>query len=215
MNATPQLERSLRYLLAWAPAVEAAKATLAQRRVSDAVLHAGTLSFSARSTIGGFSGATNYLTGAIVGAQELAMTRGWIEAAVATFTTGNTRRDRDLRAALDVARHPTMQFALRGATVVSVSLGGRDVTTVLLHGALSIRGVTRQVELPATITRNAAISRVTSAFALNLADYGVGEPTKWLGLLRVHPRIDVRVNLWFVDRLLEVTDDAPARARPA
>src|SRR5690242_17835540 len=58
MSATPNLERSLRYLLAWAPAVEAAKTTLARRAVPDAALHAGTIRFQARTTLGELGGAT-------------------------------------------------------------------------------------------------------------------------------------------------------------
>jgi polyisoprenoid-binding protein YceI len=203
MNATPNLERSLRYLLAWVPAVEAAKTALAHRAVPDAALHAGTLSFQARTTFGELVGTTNSVTGAILGARAYAMTRGWVEAPTATLTTGARWGDEALRAALDVGRHPTMHFALRGATVVSVSLGGRDVTTMLVHGAITLRGVTRRVELPATITRSAAITRVTSAFPIDVTDYGVAGLTRLFGLARVHPRILIRVNLWFVDRLTE------------
>src|SRR5690242_6479053 len=215
MKTASSLERSLRYLLAWAPAVEAAKTALTQRSLPDAALHAGTLSFHARTLLGEFTGSTALMTGAIVGAPEYAMVRGFVEAATATLGTGSRRGDQALRTALDVGRHPTMQFALRGATVVSASLGSRDVTSVLLHGALSIRGITRRVELPATITRSAAITRVTSAFPLDLGDYAITRLSRLFGLVRVQPRIDVRVNLWFVDRLLEISDDACAIARPA
>ena len=203
MNATPNLERSLRYLMAWAPAVEAAKTTLARRAVPDAALHAGTLSFQAHTTFGELAGATTTVTGAIVGARDYTMARGWLDAPLATLATGTRWADRALRASLDVERHPTMHFALRGATVVSASLGGQDVTTLLLHGALTLRGVTRRVELPATVTRSAAISRVTSSFSIDVADYGVVALTKLFGLARVQPRILVRANLWFVDRLSE------------
>lgn len=206
MNGTSNLERSLQQLLAWAPAVEAAKVALTQRAIPDAALHAGTISFQAHSTFGAFGGATTTLTGAIVGAQDVAMTRGWLEAPVVTLGTGNARRDRALRAALDADRFPSLRFALRGATVVSVSLGKRDVTSLLLYGALTIHGVTRRVELPATITRTAAITRVTSAFRLNLTDYGIAPARRLLGLLRVRNEIDVRANLWFVDRLMSVSD---------
>jgi polyisoprenoid-binding protein YceI len=214
MRTTPSLEHSLRYLLAWAPQVEAAKAALAQRVVPDAALHAGTLSFEARTTLGRFTGSTTLVTGAIVGASEYARAHGFVEVGMATFGTGSSRRDRALRMAFDVAHHPTVQFALRGATVVSVSLGDRDVTSVLLHGALTMHGITRRVELPASLTRSAAITRVTSSFPLDLRDYGVTRLSRLFGLLRVDPRIDVRVNLWFVDRLLEISGE-PEAARPA
>jgi polyisoprenoid-binding protein YceI len=203
MRTSPDLERSLQYLLAWAPAVEAAKAALTQRPIPDAALHAGTLSFEARGTFGRFTGSTSLVTGAIVGAQDYSATRGFVEFTTASLTTGNWRRDRDLRGALDVARYPTIQFALRRVTVASVSLGMRDVTSVILHGALTIRDVTHPIELPATITRTAVITRVSSAFTLDLADYGITRLTHLLGLLRLRRLIDVRVNLWFVDRLIE------------
>lgn len=203
MNATPNLERSLRYLLAWAPAVEAAKTTLARRAVPDAALHAGTLGFQARTTFGQLGGATNSVTGAILAARDYTTLRGWVEAPLATMATGARWADRALRAALDVEGHPTMHFTLRGATVVSASLGGQDVTTLLLRGTLTLHGVTRRVELPATITRTAAISRVTSAFSIDVADYGVVRLRRLFGLARVQPRILVRANLWFVDRLSE------------
>jgi polyisoprenoid-binding protein YceI len=215
MNATPNLERSLRYLMAWAPAVEAAKTTLSQRAVPDAALHAGTVSFQAQCTFGQLLGSTSVVTGAAVGAHDLTMARGWVEADVATFGTGGGRRDRALREGLDIGRHPTIHFSLRRTTVVSVSLGARDVTTVLLHGALTVRGTTRRTELPATITRTAAITRVTSAFPLDLADYGVDGLRRMLGIIRVNPVIQVRVNLWFVDRVLAVSDDERAERRQA
>lgn len=203
MNATPNLERSLRYLLAWAPAVEAAKTTLARRAVPDAALHAGTLGFQARTTFGTLGGVTNSVTGAILAARDYTTLRGWVESPLATIVTGTRWADRAVRAALDVERHPAMHFTLRGATVVSASLGGQDVTTLLLRGTLTLRGVTRRIELPATITRSAAISRVTSSFWIDVADYGVVRLTRLFGLARVQPRIFVRANLWFVDRLNE------------
>jgi len=201
MNASPNLERSLRYLLAWAPAVEAAKTTLARRAVPDAALHAGTLGFQARTTLGELSGATTSVTGAILGARDYTTVRGWLDAPLATIATGRRWLDRAVRASLDVEQYPTMHFTLRGATVVAASLGGEDVTTLLLRGALTLRGVTRRVELPATITRSAAISRVTSAFAIDVRDYGIAKLTGCFGLARVQPRIFIRANLWFVDRL--------------
>jgi hypothetical protein len=73
---------------------------------------------------------------------------------------------------------------------------------------MTIRGVSRRVELPSTITRSASITRVTSRFNLYLPDYGVTRLSGFFGLVRVQPRIEVRVNLWFIDRLMSVSDDA-------
>jgi polyisoprenoid-binding protein YceI len=176
--------------------------------VPDAALHAGTLSFHARTRFGTLIGSTTNIIGALVGAQDHSMARGWVEATVATLATGRARADRYVRRALDANRHGSIQFALRGVTVVSVSLGIRDVTSVVLHGVMTIRGVSRRVELPSTITRSASITRVTSRFNLHLPDYGVTRLSGLFGLVRVQPRVEVRVNLWFIDRLMPVSDDA-------
>ena len=142
------------------------------------------------------------MTGALLGSHEYAATRGWVEAPVGTLATGNERRDRDLRASMEVTRYPTMRFDLSGATFVTSEFGTPDSSVVVLHGSLSIHGVTRRVDLPATVMRRADTTRVTSVFGLDLGDYGIGGLTKMFGLLRMQRAIDVRVDLRFVDRPL-------------
>jgi len=93
-----------------------------------------------------------------------------------------------------------MRFALSGATIVSIaSLGNEDSTTLLLRGTFSIHGVTRRVELPATVTRMADTTRVKAVFPLDLHDYEIGGLTKMFGMLRMEREIEVRVDLLFVD----------------
>ena len=200
VRRTPNLERCFRYLLAWAPVAAAGTTLQAQRQIPDAVLRSGMLSFLGHATVGDFVGKTSVVSGAIVGGREYAATRGWVEAPVATLATGNARRDRDLRSSMEVERHPVMRFALSGATIVSIaSLGNEDSTTLLLRGTFSIHGVTRRVELPATVTRMADTTRVKAVFPLDLHDYEIGGLTKMFGMLRMEREIEVRVDLLFVD----------------
>src|SRR5213075_2968425 len=110
MRKTVNLQRSLRYLLAWAPAVGIARSVPAQRLVPDAALQSGTLSFLGHATVGDFVGTTTNVMGAILGGRDYAAARGWVEALVRTLVTGNERRDRDLRASMEVDRYPMMHF---------------------------------------------------------------------------------------------------------
>jgi polyisoprenoid-binding protein YceI len=195
-----KLERSFRYLLAWGTVAASATALGAQRPVADAVLRSGTLSFHGRATVGDFVGTTSSVTGVIAAGSDYGGTTGWVEAPVATLLTGNDRRDRDLRASMEVERFPAMRFTLSGVTVVtSASLGAAESMAVLLHGILLIHGVARHVDLPATIVREGDTTHVTTAFPLDLHDYDIGGLTKMLGMLRMQPGIDVRVDLRFVD----------------
>ena len=157
----------------------------------DAVLVSGRLSFVGHATLGDFVGATTTMTGVVTG--DLANPHGWVESQVATLATGNDRRDRDMRASLEVSLYPTMRFDL-GRT--SLGSGGE----LILHGTLSIHGVSRIVDLRSTLVRSADTLRVTAEFPLDLADYRIGGLTKLFGVLRMERRIEVQLDLRFVDR---------------
>jgi polyisoprenoid-binding protein YceI len=165
-----------------------------------AVLQAGTLSFSAHATVGDFTGSTTTMTGAVTG--DLPDARGWVEARIATLATQNEHRDRDLRASMEVEQYPAMRFTLARATGATASGGA---AAVVLHGTLTIHGVTRPVDLPATIDRSADTIHVTAAFPLDLHDYRIGGLTKMLGLLRMDPHIEVHVDL----RFLSTSSESP------
>jgi polyisoprenoid-binding protein YceI len=162
-----------------------------------ALLRSGTLSFLGRATIAGdFVGSTNSVTGAAEG--DLSDARGWVEAPVATLGTGNVHRDRDLRASLDATIHPVMRFDLVSTTTLAWAHDAADTVTLLLHGNLTVHGVTRNVDLPAVASCIADTIHITTAFPLDLAEYRVGGLTRMFGLLRMHRWVDVHVDLWFL-----------------
>jgi len=158
-----------------------------------AMLQSGTLSFSAHATVGDFIGSTSTITGAVT--SDLPDARGWVQAPVATLVTHNDHRDRDLRSSMEVEKYPTMRFTLARMSEAPAS---GATGAVILHGTLTIHGVTRDVDLPATVERSADTIHVTSAFPLDLHDFRVGGLTKMLGLLRMDPHIEVHVDLRFL-----------------
>jgi polyisoprenoid-binding protein YceI len=162
----------------------------------NAVLRSGTLSFTGHSTVGDFVGTTTTVSGGVTGNAELANASGWVEAPITTLSTGNGLRDRDLRAAMDVAKYPTMRFELAGVTV---GPAGAPSDTVIgaLRGALTIRGVTRDVAISATLIAAGDTIDVSGAFPVDLADYKVEGLTKLFGALRVRRNIEVRFRVRF------------------
>jgi polyisoprenoid-binding protein YceI len=162
----------------------------------NAVLKSGTLSFTGHSTLGDFVGTTTAVSGGVTGNAELANARGWVEATVATLSTGNGLRDRDLRNTMDVAKYPTMRFELAGVTVESTAAPS-DTVTGALRGALTIHGVTRDVAIPATLIRVGDSVDVSGAFPVDLPEYKVGGLTRLLGTLRVQRKIAVRFHVRF------------------
>jgi polyisoprenoid-binding protein YceI len=159
-----------------------------------ATLQEGALSFDGHATMGDFVGTTTSVTGAATAGPDLASTRGWVEAPVATLHSGNKLRDRDMRAVLEVDKHPSMRFDLTGVTVRSTSADRSDVT---LHGTLRLHGVSRSVDIPATVAREGDVARVVATFPVNVSDYEVRGLTKMLGMLRMQERIEVHLALRF------------------
>ena len=159
-------------------------------------LLSGTLSFLGHATVGDFVGSTSQVLGELTG--DLASARGWVEAPVATLDTHNERRDRDLRASMEVDRYPTMRFDLDSAVTVSSHQHAGERFDVLLHGRLAIHGVTRVVELPAAVSRRGDTLHVNAVFPLDVTAYRVGGLKKLFGILRMRRQIEVRADLRFV-----------------
>jgi polyisoprenoid-binding protein YceI len=87
----------------------------------------------------------------------------------ASINTRNERRDTHLRGAdfFDVAKYPTITFA-------STSVARTSPTTGVVTGDLTMRGVTRQVQVPVTVKfYEGGRGRFLGAFAVRRRDYGI------------------------------------------
>lgn len=161
--------------------------------VASGTVAEGTLSFDGRASAGDFTGTTSSVTGEMKGGDGLDAVRGWVEAPVATLKTGNDRRDRDLNKSMESDKYPAMRFDLDGVTAG----GTGDNVPATLKGRLTIHGVERAVELPASVVLGADNVRVHSDFPLNLKDYKIGGLTKLMGMLRMYEDIKVHVDVTF------------------
>ena len=116
----------------------------------------------------------------------------------ASIDTNNDRRDNHLRSAdfLDVASHPTITFASSKLS----TMDGKHV----LHGDLTIRGMTNAVEIPIEIVGPVmAMGNTVVGFAgsltINRHDYGVAwSRTLDNGGLVVADEVEIEVNGEFI-----------------
>ena len=171
-----------------------------------ATLREGSLSFDGHATTGDFVGTTTSVTGAATAGPDLATARGWVEAPVATLHSGNKLRDRDMRSVMEADTYPSMRYDLTGVTVRAASADSSDVT---LHGTLRLHGVSRSVDIPATVARDGDVVRVVGTFPVNVSDYQVCGLTKMLGMLRMKERIEVHLALRFDVAPHEAAADVP------
>lgn len=94
---------------------------------------------------------------------------------VRTISTGIGARDRHLLKPdyFDAERFPTMQFVSTGWTAANASTG-------TLSGKLTIKGVTRPIQVPVQMASLATGgTRLTARFTINRRDFGVGD-NSWL-----------------------------------
>jgi polyisoprenoid-binding protein YceI len=154
----------------------------------------GTLAFDARATLGDFTGTTDSVRGQLTGGDSLAAVRGWVEAPVSSFRTGNGRRDRDLLKSMESEVHPFIRFELEG---VEPLWERGDSASVVLVGRFTIHGETRPERLNALVHRGSEGIRVTTELPMNVKDYKVGGLSKFLGTFKMHPDIKVRVDVTF------------------
>jgi polyisoprenoid-binding protein YceI len=103
--------------------------------------------------------------------------RGRIVVEVASIDTANRSRDDHLRSPdfFDAERHPRAVFEL---TAVRAE-GGRTVAT----GELTIRGVTRALSVPVTVTVADDAVRAAGRFVVNRREFGVAYQS-WLNPVR-------------------------------
>ena len=189
--------RKYRLLLAMltCPGLVGAPVLSAQERpVSSGRVVSGTLSFDGHATVGDFVGTTKVVSGQVTGAPALSAVHGWVEAPVRTLTSGNGKRDKDLNKSMESSQYPNIRFELSGVTPRG---GTADSVAAVLHGALLIHGVTRKVNLPATVHFEGDKARVRSDFPLSLKDYRIGGLSKLLGVLKMYDGIEVHVDLLF------------------
>jgi polyisoprenoid-binding protein YceI len=103
---------------------------------------------------------------------------GRVVVEVASIDTANQRRDDHLRSPdfFDAARHPQAVFAL---TTVRAESGGQTVVA----GELTIRGVTRPLSVPVTVTVADDSVRAAGRFVVNRRQFGVAYQS-WLNPVR-------------------------------
>ena len=162
--------------------------------IPPAQVREGTLSFDGHATVGDFTGVTTEVSGRITGGRSLAEVRGWVEAPARSLRTGNAKRDRDMYKSLEVDKFETIRFDLDRA-LPGVAYGDSVVTT--FFGQFTIHGVTRPDSFPASVVFRDGAIRVRADLPLNLKDYKIGGLSKMLGILKMHERIEVHVDVTF------------------
>jgi polyisoprenoid-binding protein YceI len=133
--------------------------------------------FVMRDNRGGFTGATDRIEGAVVVSEAdagafVATVEARIDAR--TLGTGIGFRDAQMRRDfLQTDRYPFIEF--RG-TAVSRDRPGAGSLRAVLRGALTIRGVTREIEMPIVVIAPGDEYRASGEVVVRLSEFGIPIP---------------------------------------
>ncbi len=105
------------------------------------------------------------------------VTMAEIIADLSKIQTDRPGRDGKVKQALDTGNHPESTFVLNGQTELG-DLPDEGITIeVIADGALTIKGVTNDVEVVLAATLVGEIVTVVGTFGIDFADYGIRAPT--------------------------------------
>ena len=133
----------------------------------------GTLSFDYRVTFVGVRGTTTDLTAEVeYRASALAASAGTVTVRAASIRTGNGLQEDHMRGAMGTDRFPNIVYALSGVNSDTMLSEGQTLATTG-SGTLTLKGVTRPLNVPLKLTMNAGKITVATQFKFNPYDYGV------------------------------------------
>ncbi|HET8998876.1 MAG TPA: YceI family protein [bacterium] len=144
------------------------------------------VTFSVPDNRGGFTGRTTKITGRIVveprrdGEEYVARVDAMID--TSSITTGDGTRDAGMRSTyLSTGQFPSMTF--KGTVSAQPGLAVRPFAATV-HGQLTIRDVTRDVEFPTMVTALAREFLADAETTVRMADYGIPYPRAFIFVAR-------------------------------
>lgn len=120
---------------------------------------------------------------------------GVIRVDIEQLASDDPARDRAIRERwLQSSRFPVAEFRTVAVEGLPDTYPGAERVSLVLHGDLTIRGVTRPVRFQGWVIVEDGVLRGAAATTIRLSDFGI-EPPSILGLLRVEDQVDVEVDL--------------------
>jgi polyisoprenoid-binding protein YceI len=167
---------------------------LPAQSVTPAPLRHAEITFAMKATkVADFVGRVDTVQAQFTGT-SLATVTGSVEFRLRDMHTGIGLRDTHMRNAMRADSFPTIHFALTG---LDVGTATGDSTAVVFHGALTIHGVTRNVRVPGTVVIRGNEVDIASFFPIDMREYGIAPPSRFLGAVKVDPMAGIGVRLTF------------------
>jgi polyisoprenoid-binding protein YceI len=145
------------------------------------------IGFDAFHVLGAFSAASERPSGEFeANISDLKQpVKGTLTVAAATLRSGDSGRDRDIRAALDAEHHPDLQYRIDKVESSFPSLAENNDVLLTIHGVLSLRGVDRPVTFTGRVRlRQGGTLWVRGESWIKPRDFGIPPLRQWMLSIR-------------------------------
>ena len=152
--------------------------------------------FDAKSTLHDFSGVTSKVEGELTVNLSAAADRpkAKITADAASLDTGLAGRDEDMRKTLAVETHKSIEFEWTSFEVTELDAAAMKLAGKA-KGKLTIRGKTREIEMPVQVSVDAARRvAIEGECTIQMKDFEV-EPPSQLGMIKVDDELKLWISL--------------------
>jgi polyisoprenoid-binding protein YceI len=139
------------------------------------------VAFEATHPLGNFSGRTADIAGEFTGdpGNLEAGVRGSLRVQAASLRTGDAGRDRDVRAVLEVERHPAIRYTVDGVESSFPLATDRADVLLTIRGRLEIRGVERPLVFSGRVRLRDDHLWVRGESAVRMTDFGITPPKRF------------------------------------
>lgn len=137
-----------------------------------------TLAYTGQSVAHGWTGTSRAVRGRLtLDFDDPARSRIEVAVPVASFDSGNDRRDAGMRRAVEADRYPDVEFASERVEVEAWQRAeGGYAGMWRVHGQLTFHGQTRAAVVPVTVRIESGVFEAQGRFRVSLEAFGVRRP---------------------------------------
>ena len=163
---------------------------LAAQAVTPAPLRSADITFAMRATkVNDFVGRVDSGVQARFSGADLSNVTGSIEFRVRDMNTGIGLRNTHMRNAMRADSFPAIRFEVVGF-IPGTTQG--DTVHGMFQGPLTIHGVTHTIRATGWVLPRGTTTEVRATFPVDMREYGIEPPTRFLGAIRVDPVTSIR-----------------------
>lgn len=159
------------------------------------------ISFNVSSTLHNVDGQVNKFKGQITlkssDDNEIDSADGFLEITADSLFTNQKQRDSKMKSdVLSILKFPLIKLKVNGAKLTANKIKQEGIVYLKLLGDLTIRDVTKSVEIPvkAKLSSDKSSAQVTGSYVVNFLEYNVPDPSLPI-IGKVDPNINIKFNL--------------------